>query len=202
MNEHFSIELWTDFARGLDVGGRRNAMQVHLDQGCAQCRQRVQVLESAWQASRLEAVSEPPEQVLARARAIFPSAPQRPASDWIGLVAELLFDSWTAPAAAGVRSGRIAARQLKYKAGAVEVELHVENPSGSRTLQIVGQIVTAGAQNPAGQSWVHLHAGDHSQSAECNEFGEFQIESRIAPGVRLRIDLAGRGETLELKLPD
>jgi hypothetical protein len=199
---HYSIEAWTDFARGLDPAGQRREMQSHLDGGCSACRRRLELLELAWVSSAMEAASEPPKWVVERALSVFPSPASRPASDWIRLAGELFFDSWLTPAAAGLRAGSGASRQLRYRAGDLEVELHLDRSSGIRNLQIIGQISTAGGASGLGQAKVDLHAGRITRAADCNDFGEFHLETKAEPGLRLQIHLPDRNESLELILPD
>lgn len=201
MSEHYSIEAWTDFARGLDPSGQRAGMQAHLDSGCASCRRRVQLLESAWAASRQETLNEPPAWAVERAKAIFPSAAPRTASEWIGLVGELCFDSWMTPAAAGFRSGGGGPRQLRYRAADLEVELQFEQLPGQRLLQVVGQISAAAGEKPIAGAAVHWLTPGNPGSTECNEFGEFQFEIRAVSIVSLRFDLPDRMQSIELAIP-
>lgn len=150
----------------------------------------------------MEAQSDPPEWVVERALALFPSPVAKPASDWIRHVGEILFDSWHSPALAGLRAGRGSSRQLRYRADDLEVELQLERVSGGRGLQIVGLVSTSPGPQGLGRATIDLCAGDQIHATECNGFGEFQIEVKPTPGTRLLIHLPDRKETLELTLPD
>lgn len=205
MNTHYSIEAWTDFARGLDPSGQRSAMQAHLDQGCAECRRRLDLLAETWAMTRQDEANEPPAPVLARAIAIFPSPAVTPTSDWVGALAELLFDSWASPALAGMRSVRGSSRELRYRVGDLEVELQLLPGADLRTMQVLGQLQAtprAASAPSLQQASVQLSLGKSRFSAECNEFGEFQLECPAGPGAVLHIAVPGRTAPVDLKLPD
>ncbi len=202
VSKHYSIEAWTDFARGLDPSGQRERMQAHLDSGCAACRRRVQLLAAAWTASRQEGICEPPAWVVERAKGIFPSAAGREASIWIPRLCELVFDSWLTPAAPGLRSGQGAPRHLRFRGEGVEIELQFEKPIGTRVLQIVGQVSSPDGLRQLGGASVEAVAAGQPARVECSQFGEFQLELRAATGISLRILLPDRMESLELAIPD
>lgn len=176
-------------------------MQAHLDAGCVRCQKRVEMLAAVWVAGRQSAAEVPPDWVLERAMAVFPSRVVRPASESVTRWAELVFDSWVVPAAAGVRSGRSGTRELRYRAGDVELELHLTRGLGSASLQLVGQIGLAGSNSPPGSARVVLSAGGRSVAADCNEFGEFVLESRIGDPETLRVELKELNENFEVALP-
>lgn len=202
VSEHYSLEAWTDFARGLDPSGQRVSMQAHLDSGCASCRRRVQLLEATWAASRDEAFADPPAWAVERAKAIFQSAAPHTASKYVDLLGELFFDSWRMPTAFGLRSGEGGPRELRFRAEGLEVELHLEKPRGARVLQIEGQLSSPGGLRQIAGASVEAVAAGRPMRAGCNEFGEFQMELRAVSGVSLRILLPDRLESLVLNIPD
>jgi hypothetical protein len=158
-----------------------------------------------WAATRQDEANEPPAAVLARALAIFPSPSAGLASHWVDALAELLFDSWATPTLAGTRSVRGSSRELRYRAGDLEVELQLLPGADLRTMQVLGQLqATPGnASAPSfQQASVHLSLGKSRFSAECNEFGEFQLECPAGPGAVLHIAVPGRHAPVNLRLPD
>ncbi len=167
--------------------------------------QRVALLSQAWDFARQDETFEPPAAVFQNALAIFPSSAPATASDWVGALAELLFDSWALPAPAGVRSVRGSARELRYRAGDLEVELQLLPGADLRTMQVLGLLQVTPSENPPPvtlSASVSLSHGKSQFSAQCNEFGEFQLECPAGSGATLRIAVPGRPTPVELRLPD
>jgi hypothetical protein len=193
---HFALSQWADFLRGLNRDIDRSAMESHLADGCPRCRRMVDVLGGVVAAARAEADYEPPESAVRLAMAIFqPSRPTR-------LIARLIFDSFNQPALAGVRSQDRMTRHSIYEAGNYCVDLRIEHQRAGGTATIVGQL--ADRDNPgADAAKVKVLLKRRSEtvaSAACNRFGEFHLDYRPSPSLRLDVCLDTAGTLLELPL--
>ena len=71
ITRHFSVQEWTDFARGLGDEAHRSAMHQHLSTGCAACGEFVATLQRFAPIVANEAQYEPPAEVVVRAEAVF-----------------------------------------------------------------------------------------------------------------------------------
>jgi hypothetical protein len=193
---HFNIWQWVDFSRGLAEGIDRGAMETHLASGCDTCRRMVHVLAAVGVAARADAEYEPPASALRLARAIFPPAPSK------SLVARLVFDTFREPLPAGLRSQEPLTRHALWEAGSYYVDLRVEHQRPGDMVTLVGQL--ADRDNPganAADVRVQLKTRDKTlATAACNRFGEFHLDYRPAPALRLDVCLGTSGKRLELPL--
>jgi hypothetical protein len=192
---HFSIWQWVDFSRGLTSGSDRQAMEAHLSGGCKKCRRIAEVMENVAVISSTEGEYEPPASAVRIARAIFTPPQER-------LVARLVFDSFRAALPAGIRSQEPLTRHALWEAGSYYVDLRVEHQRTSETATLVGQL--ADRDNPgANAADVRVLLKTRSKtlaSTACNRFGEFHLDYRPAPALRLDVWLGNSGKRLELPL--
>lgn len=194
--KHFNIEQWADFSRGLDRDIDRSAMETHLAVGCERCSHLVKMFGSMAAAARADAAYEPPASALRLARAIYQiPKPQR-------MLARLVFDTFREPLQAGVRAQDRQTRHALYEAGGYCVDLRLDQPRPNDMATLVGQL--ADRDHPgvdADDVRVELKTRKEIlASANCNRFGEFQLEYRPAPALRLDVILGSSGKRLELPL--
>lgn len=164
-------------------------MQSHLDSECRQCTAAL----SAWTrvrdfASRESSYEAPVAAVkMAKAALKLHGGHSKPS------VAKLLFDSFTAPALAGVRSSSRDNRQMLYGFEDYRVDLRFEPNFDTDQALLVGQVLRSNNphKNVAPVTVALVRGGRVLGTAKTNEFGEFQLEC----------DLGGRLE-LQLTLPD
>jgi len=199
--KHFSAEEWSDYVRGLSPPGERDRMKEHLDSGCGPCRETVAWLSDVVRIAADEPGVDPPEEVVARARAIF-AAPEP--KDWIErleqIAAKLVFDSQRDLQPAGVRAVAADSLRLLYRAGEYSVDLMLEPAEDS--CEIIGQIVNESneADDLSGAVVQIVTAGQTVAETETNQFGEFMIEQpEIRNGI-LRIALKRYGKKIDLPL--
>lgn len=194
---HYNLGQWVDFSRGLARDIDRPAMETHLSTGCARCRRIVEMLGSVAVFARSERGNEPPESALRLARAIY-SRPQKPES----VLAKLIYDSFRQPLPAGVRTQDRQTRHALYEAGGYYVDLRVEHQRAADLATLVGQL--ANRERPGTEPddvRVELRTRkDTIATASCNRFGEFQLDYRPAPALRLDVILGDTGRRLELHL--
>jgi hypothetical protein len=186
---HFSSEQWTDFVRETLEHGDAKSMQAHLDSGCDQCAAAMASWTRVSDLAAREGAYEPPAAAVKMAKAsmrLHGQPARRP-------IAKLLFDSFEAPALAGVRSSTSGARQMLYGFDDYRVDLRFEPNFDADHAVLVGQVLNSeAAQKSLGAIEVALTRGGRVLGiAKTNQFGEFQMEC----------DLGGRLE-LQLTLPD
>src|ERR1039457_6380253 len=102
--KHYYIDQWVDFTRGLLTGEKRTQMQGHLDSGCQKCRQLSDFTATLAVTCTGLATNPVPESTVRLARAISPVRVHDRPKRGNRLPIELIFDSFLAPAAVGLRA--------------------------------------------------------------------------------------------------
>jgi len=188
---HYAIDQWVDFTRGLLGIEIHTEMDAHLRSGCQQCRQLADFTAQLSVAFAGLATDAVPESAVRLARAIFPvRVPDQPKRGG-RLPVEVVFDSYLAHAPGGLRAGRPQPWQGLYRAGDCSVDLRIEPELMSSRAAVVGQIAShilpefELADLPVG-----LRSGDVLiAETRSNRFGEFQLEYDQQSRLKLRIDL-------------
>src|SRR5258706_10712269 len=124
--KHYAIERWVDFSRDLVESEERSQMQGHLGQGCGECRKLADLTQRLTQTCRAIAVAQVPESTLRLARAIFPVRVQDRPRRGSRLPIELIFDSFLAPAPAGLRATWQVGWQGLYKPGERSLDRRIQ----------------------------------------------------------------------------
>jgi len=141
----------------------------------------------------------PPRDAVRLAKAIYTPPPRTER-----LLARLVFDSFLAPLPAGVRTQDRQTRQAVYEAGSYCVDVRVEHQPRRGTTTLVGQL--ADRDHPqANATDVNVLLKTRQKtiaSAPCDQFGEFYLEYRPAPALRLDVCLGTTGRVLELPLSE
>ena len=200
---HFSNTQWVDFAHGLYTSNQRATMQKHLDSGCRSCGSASTLFHKLAAASAAQE-SPVPDSVVHKARAIF-SAYQPVRLPITTLVANLLFDTWSAPLTAGVRTPHCVARQTAYEAGPYLIDLRVEQERGNVRTQLTGQIADRrDPQRSMDGIAVSLFEGEELlASAHSSRFGEFQFDFLCKRGeVTLYLEPRDSAQRVQLSLRD
>jgi hypothetical protein len=140
---------------------------------------------------RSEASFAPPEETVravksAYVRYLHPVSPA-PRS----LLAQLVFDSFRAPAALGVRTLDQCSRQLLFEADDLAIDLRIETAAGSVRSSLMGQLLHRSQQTEnLGELPVAILLGKHSVAqTTTNPFGEFLFELELTRRHRIRIQL-------------
>jgi hypothetical protein len=187
--QHFSSGKWTDFVRKALSAVEAQDIQSHLDSGCKQCTAAFAAWTRVRDFASRESGYEPPVAAVKMAKAALKLHGSHPKPS----VAQLLFDSFTAPALAGVRSSSHDSRQMLYGFEDYRVDVRFEPNFDTDHALLVGQVLksTSTGKNVAHVTVALVRGGKILGTAKTNEFGEFQLEC----------DLGGRLE-LQLTLPD
>ncbi len=200
---HPNVSEWADFARGILPAPQAGELRSHA-RHCVSCRRALAALSAVSALGRVEADYTPPESVLQLARAAFGPAVRAPKSRaWERLTSVLVFDSWQAPALAGVRSAGLEERHVTYRSGDWEVDVRFERPGG-RALSVTGQVahLKDGDVRLDGTP-VNVRAGKRTVATTAlNVFGEFQLDcDPRADDLHLVIAIAAARTQLNIPLP-
>jgi hypothetical protein len=199
---HHSMEKWIDFARGVLGEQESAAMQTHLETGCKQCSEAVNLWRHVYEIARQDQAFEPPESAVRTIKGSFAIHGPRRQQSRAAAVVKLLFDSALAPAQAGIRSSASTSRQLLFGLGSYRLDLHMEPQSDSDRVSVTGQILhAADLIEGTGTLPVALVKGRKVVAETLtSRFGEFSLECERQGQFHLRIKLPG--EELQLALVD
>ena len=188
---HFVLEQWVDYSRNLTGAEERRQMQGHLAAGCHGCRQLADLTQRLVNCCANIAAGQVPEATVRLARAIFPvRTPDRPRRG-NRLPIELIFDSFLAPAPAGLRTTWQVGWQGLYRAGECSLDLRIEPELKSSKAAVIGQVTNHVSPSMGmGNLAVSLRSGDRivAQTVS-NRFGEFQMEYEQKAPLQLVIRL-------------
>jgi hypothetical protein len=192
---HYAIDEWVDFSRGLLGGENRAQMLAHLESGCTACAQLSKFTKDLTGACIGAAEIRVPDSALRMARAIFPyRAPERRRRGR-RIPVELMFDSFLVPAPAGLRATWQVGWQGLYRAGDCSVDLRIEPELKSSRAAVIGQITNHTLPEvDMGNLPVRLISGKTVVAETLsNRFGEFQLEYEEQAQLKLCISLADSG---------
>jgi hypothetical protein len=196
---HFGDEECADFARGRGDARRR---KTHLQGGCEKCARRLRLWETISRVAEREVRYAPPDAVVRQVRGQF--ALHKPASflERTARAASLLFDSFSAPLAHGVRAGATPSRLLLYGKGGRLLKLRVENRGLTEALSLVGQVVEeSDPKRKMPNLPVLVQNGSKTVNQTLtNQSGEFAMELEPASSLRLVVGVPGP-EALMVMLP-
>lgn len=195
---HFSEEVFADVVRGIDVPAHKE-LQSHFASQCLQCRQSVLL----W--SQLQAIGArenqycPPADSVRMVKLEF-GAMRMQENETLGKV---VFDSFSQPVLAGVRSGgAAAARQMVFEADGMMVDLRFDRPPRSTCVSLIGQVLNqkvarASLANASVMLWTEK--GLVLAETRTNTLGEFHME--FEPQERLRLSIEGvAGKVIRIPL--
>ena len=191
--EHFSEQAWADFVRGISTSETKVKIESHLARACFECRATSEVWTRVQATVAQEKTYLPPDHAVRMAKHEFAALYAR--EERPSVLANLVFDTFAQPLAAGIRSGTAVARQLVYEAEGLTVDLRLDSQPRSGKILVVGQVldqrlprfspggVSIALWTPKGQPFLELNP---------NESGEFQLEVNAQDDLRLCIEVAGR----------
>jgi hypothetical protein len=178
VSKHYDITDWLDLIRGFSTPEMRIALESHRE-GCQECRETM-----AW-AQRLQATaladsrSDVPAQVVRNAQAIFALRRLETIQVRPGLLARMIFDSFSQPSLQGVRSEQGSdTRHMIFEAEEYVIDLRLEHQRGLATVSMIGQIHRANsvAANITPMPVTLTSGQTVLASTLCNDFGEFAME--------------------------
>ncbi len=176
--KHYGIAEWVDFAREVVNDADESKMRGHLETGCNDCADVVSFSQKFNGICRVMAMQAAPDDVVRRARAIFPITSKAPARRVFRIPVELIYDSFLASAPAGLRSAWQVGWQALYRAGDCSLDLRIEPELHSARAAVIGQISNhARPEDRLSGLPVQIQAGKLLVAeTRSNEYGEFQME--------------------------
>ncbi|HJS74554.1 MAG TPA: hypothetical protein VJ921_09715 [Vicinamibacteria bacterium] len=187
---HFALEDWVDLARESIPVEQRTAMLRHAAD-CSRCVRTLRVWRRVAAIGRSEASFVPPEEAVRAVKSAYLRHLHQLSPAPESLLARLVFDSFRAPAAAGVRTLDLCSRQLLFEADDLAIDLRIETAGGSLRSSLMGQLLHHSRQTEnLGELPVALMLGKHSVAhTTTNPFGEFLFELELNRRHRIRIQL-------------
>ncbi len=194
--KHYPLFRWADFARGLAPKDEADAMRSHLKE-CTECSREVAFMETLARVSNGMLLARTPDALVRRARAIYPSTAPR-THRLLRIPAELVFDSFLAPAPAGLRATWQVGWQAIYRAGDYSVDVRIEPDLRSCRAALIGQVSNHVTPELVMEDIpVSLKFGARVVAqTRSNRFGEFQMEYDQQSRLQLCIDLEGDGKRI------
>lgn len=184
--EHFSEQAWADFARGFGAPGKAQGIHAHLAAGCLGCKAAHGFWGRLQTTALAESVYTPPSNLVRQMKMEFAASQNVQPAEWT--VASLLFDTFSRPQLAGVRSAAATPRQLVYEANGLVVDLRFDRMVPSGMVSATGQMLDKRVPREllAGSPVVvWTQDGQLVATTEANGFGEFQLE--FVPQDHLRL---------------
>jgi hypothetical protein len=196
--EHFSEQAWADFGRGFSASAKGQGIKAHLASNCLNCKASSRFWGRLQTMALAEREYSAPENLVRLAKLEFAATQQLQAEKWS--LANVLFDSFSQPLLAGVRSSAAIARQLIYEAEGLTVDLRFDVVVPSGKVSAVGQILDS--QTPdelltGAPVVVWTENGQLVATTTANAYGEFQLEFEARDDLRLTARVGGR----RVKLP-
>jgi hypothetical protein len=188
--QHFSELVWADHVRGISSSNCN--VESHLASGCNACAATLGMWKEVSMFAARECNYIPPENAARMAKLEF--AATRVQDNASALTANLVFDTLSQPALAGVRSVAAAARQMVYEADGVTVDLRFDRQPHSNTIHLIGQVLDRRVPRVSlGHTAVMLwtERGLPILETRTNEFGEFNLEIQAEDHLKLSIQAVG-----------
>jgi hypothetical protein len=192
--KHFSLEEWADFARNVVRQDLKKAMETHLERGCKKCAKAFELWRRVTDVAQRQTAQEPSEATVRTVKGMYLLHGSRPPRSKKATLAELLFDSFRTPLAAGVRSATASHRQLLFGAGDYRVDVRIEPQEDSDRVSLVGQVLNASDPNERLASAPVVLSRGGKVVARCltSQFGEFHLQCGLESKYQLRVELPGK----------
>jgi hypothetical protein len=196
--EHFSEQVWADFVRGTSSPEKSVEMESHLAAGCKDCAAALEFWKRVHVLTNREGLYMPPSDAVRMVKLEFAARRMQDCAEPV--TANLIFDTFSQPVLAGVRSVAAAARQMVYEADGLTVDLRFDGSLHSNKVHLIGQVLDKRVPRVSvGDASVMLwtERGLNIVETKANEFGEFNLEFEAHERLRLSIQV---GRTL-IRIP-
>ena len=198
----YDLEDWIDYVRGLGEDADRQAMERHLKSGVDSSARDVRMLERVGEA--LRARSEGPPAVLSWAAKAIAGVRPPDVDNLPAIAVKLVAVDPPFLQDDAQRQAYLGARKLLYKGERFELDIWLEDPQGSRTSVVMGQVSLRDEKNEvapvAGASVFIIEHGEVAASTLTNRFGEFHLETAPEGQIDLQILVRDHGR-VDLSLP-
>lgn len=200
--KHYGIIQWVDFAKDVATGEEQAGMDQHLASGCVECRRLLEFCSTVYEVGRNTAPVAVPDWVVRRAKAAMPVRAAQNARRWFFVPVELIYDSFLAPAPAGLRASWQVGWQGLYDTAECSLDLRIEPELKSSRAALIGQITNRTAPRLEMESVpVCLKLGKQViAETVSNRFGEFQMEYEQQGRLHLCVYLEGGTKCIQVPL--
>jgi hypothetical protein len=185
---HFGPEAWADFARRNLPAEEEHRMQEHLESGCRDCVQTLQIWLGVLEVATGLNVYHPPDRGLRFVKALYRTLPDGPSSARVD-VARLVIPAANM-AGDGIRTSG-PQRHFVFQRGNVLLDVQIELNPESGGISLAGQLMDPISPNSrfAGRRVTLLREDAELARTETNQFGEFHFEIDVAADLMLVIQL-------------
>lgn len=160
-------------------------IRLHLDAGCPACQRELEQAEKILAAAACPEFKQPPPWLIEETIGLI----TRDATESSEFPLEriptfLLFDSFTQPAFAGIRSGEPMSRQLLYRTEDFDINLSINHASQTHAIEIVGRALPL-KPNPVVLVGAEVELANEStvvRTTQVNQVGMFTLQG-IPEGV-------------------
>ena len=194
--KHLKVVEWNNVSRNVVPGQRRKPIQNHPG-AHRNPRNHYVKTPALWQkvanATAAEANYQPAAESVRVAKAAFAIASLTATDREVVRLAQLLFDSFSHPAPAGIRSAPTRIRQLLYRAQPYQIDLQIELRQETNRLVVTGQLLDVSHPEMIGRD-VHVTLSNRRGSVVktmTNQHGEFRGE--VENSGDLEVSFAGTG---------
>ena len=189
---HFSLEEWSDFARGR-AAGESEAMRRHLDEGCATCSEILAMWTSVLEVAGREKDFQVPESGVYCAKALYGVAQPEVSAIFPLRFARLVYSSTAVPLHEGIRHSGKSALHALFEEGNYVLDLYIKPHDGRDLVSAVGQILDRAQSDRMYQNSnvTILREGEVVARTTTNEFGEFHLTFRPDDNLLLTVSLEG-----------
>ena len=197
---HFGLEAWADFARRNLPPTEELRMQDHLDSGCRDCVEALQVWLGVLEAATGLNVYSPPEGGLGFVKALYRAFPPSQGETARIDVARLVIPAG-ATAVEGLR-GTAGPRHFVFQRGNVLLDVEIDVDPESGEISLAGQLMDPIAPSSRFGECRVIVLSENAELArtQTNAFGEFHLAFRAAGDLMLVIQLEP-GSMLVTPLP-
>jgi len=200
--KHFGISQWVDFAHGFVAEADSRAMQSHLAEGCGECHEMVEFTGNLTSICRAIGEHAAPEWLVRNAKALFPAHAPAQSRRTMRIPVELIYDSFLAPAPAGLRASWQVGWQGLYRAGDCSLDLRIEPDLASSRAALIGQVNNHSEPDSKMENIPVVVKSGRMVVAETrsNRFGEFQVEYEQQSRLQLCVYLEDGGKRFQVPL--
>jgi hypothetical protein len=200
--KHYGITQWVDFARRVVREEDELRMKQHLADGCMECRQLLSFCSTVYETGRNAALAPVPDWLVRGAKAVAPVRPAPKTKRFFSIPAELVYDSFLAPAPAGLRSSWQVGWQGLYHTPECSLDLRIEPELKSSRAAVIGQItnrLTPSVEMDNIPVCLKLGRQVIAETVS-NRFGEFQMEYEQQGRLQLCVYLEGGAKRIQVSL--
>jgi hypothetical protein len=194
---HFKAVKCSDLVNHAASDIRRRALGEDRGTRPKRCVETVAPSQRLARATAFEGSYQPSPETVQVVKAAFAKAGFAFRQQETGGLIPLLYDSFSHPAPAGIRSGAMRIRQMLYRAEPYQIDLHIELKREQNRLVVSGQLVDLSHPEMVGRD-VRVTLSDGRESVIntiTNQFGEFRGEIENSGDLELSL-LAPTGKPI------